>query len=1797
MKDIFSFRDKLIDAYRSFSTSFSSPSSADIKKALDDAYGQGRYWKQPLIQINPKYKPAESVDALAQQGVLSKKTAEIFQAGKPEGHPTPICLYVHQRQAIDFATRRESYVVTTGTGSGKSLSFFIPIVDRIVREKETDPTPRTRAIVIYPMNALANSQIEEMGKFLCDYAPGAAPVSIARYTGQERDDERKKIRENPPDILLTNYMMLDLILTRRNEDRLVVEHCKGLEFLVLDELHSYRGRQGADIAMLVRRLKVQTESVDLLCIGTSATMAGVGETGSKTEAIANVASRLFDTKIPERCVIGETLEYVTDETVTDADVLRDLPARVQTPKFEWVDLNAFRHDPFALWIERTLGICPGDDGRTLERAKPIAREEAAGKLARATGLPEEDCSDAIARFLVAMQDKGDWPDGKVPLAFKLHQFISGPGVVMTSLEPAGSRTVTLDVQRFAPGRQNDGVLLFPTYFCRECGHEYLSVWIDDDGTSVEPRPLDDTPKPTDGNLPRYGFLTPIEGLRSLSAPAPGAEFSEEAYPDECFDFKGEKRTLKVSFAANGARPVAVHVTPQGRIEPGEPPTHWLFRGHYRLCLDGECHDLNVSANGRDINRLAGISGEGRSTATTIITLEALNLMFQEHPESREKDFRKLLGFADNRQDSALQAGHFNEFIFLVSLRAALLRALDGHPDGIDAQHVADEVFKALGFDSGDETVRREYLVNPKLFGLALENARSCVRFMLGYRLFEDLGREWRFNNPNLEQLGLLSIDYRYLAETCDADIWNHPENFKGFTDGLALFTGLSRDSRIVFARAVLDNLRKSRKQSIETEYFKKGEQDSHRSAEVQERWKLGGARSLVQETKSYVFYNTKDVREANPGRDGDELLRFIQSRDVNRCSSQSDFFKAFLRLPIWSGTAWANPGSTVFSSEAAKRRTLVRAIQAFLLGARDGGLVAACRKGDGVVEAILNGEAILWKKADPSASAAGNSFFTSLYRRVAELLGESLDMPFYAFEAHEHTAQVEPDLRRLYEQRFRNREKDDKDYEDDGNQPPMKRLPALYCSPTMELGVDISSLDVVYMRNVPPTPANYAQRSGRAGRAGQAAMALTYCAYQSPHDQWFYRDVKGMVSGSVAVPSIDLSSQDLFDSHLHSMWLSCVQFDLPTTICELLDMAHEDRKLPSLRIVPDIADALRDPAAQTAAAALFSKIVMRLHPELAPDRAPWFGKDYVRTFLANAPEAFDRALDRWRNLYWSTLSQRYEAQRIANVATDPKERQRADGVASDALQQLETLEARTDRSDNDFYLYRYLASQGFLPGYSFPRLPLVAWLSKPQYRRPAAAASDKGPGTMISRPRFLALSEFGPRSLIYHEGRIFRVNKVKFQASELNHVAADGTLLTISGYVCGQCGYGAFELAAGQVFNVCPACGKPFAPEDLLKSLYGIEAVEAIEADRITAQDEERERQGFDILTTYSFPGDDPSASRRTRIGPEGAALASLVYVPSATLWKVNRGLRRRSNPAETGYVINPSTGRWSRRTEDDGHGDGDEGDDEGVRQQVIVPYVKDVRNVLVFVPPEKICASPEAVATLCSAFQRGIERTFQLEPSELQAEYLPNQDNPSRLLIYEASEGGAGALSRLVDRAERARVFASIAQKALETMHYHLDPATGTYVEDGDAPCEAGCYACLLSYYNQPQHKSINRRNSDVVEYLSKLADVRDGDFIDEAPPPQPSPAGSFLAEVRRSGLPEPDKADADIADPGDASRALHADAFYKAANAVVLTREPTDADRAFCADLGLELLAYPSDPAVRDAFFATLRSLTTGH
>lgn len=1748
MNNVFTFRDQLIAEYSSFSRSFSRIAAPDIRDEVERQYADGRYWPEPLVQINPNYQRKGTVQQLVAEGVLHSACADLFQVGKAEGAPQPLHLYAHQMQALAKGQGKQSYVVTTGTGSGKSLSFFIPVIDRILKAKAQDKSQRTRAIVIYPMNALANSQLEELDKFLYGYPAGQQPFTVARYTGQESKAERDAIADNPPDILLTNFMMLELILTRFDEvDRRVVDHCQGLEFLILDELHTYRGRQGADVALLVRRLRERLQANELVCIGTSATMSSTGSLVDRNKTVAEVASKLFGASISEQDIIGETLERVTDPLKDVAAVQADLAGAVARTQFAWTDFDAFRVDPLSIWVELNLGI-EIPDNEPPRRAKPMTIQAASEKLANDAGCEIDSARRALQQFLVAAHEIRT-PQGRPPFAFKLHQFISGPGKVLTTLEAQKVRYVTLDAQRFAPGRQEEGAQLYPVHFCRDCGQEYLPVWQSKRApTTYKPREIDDITADDNEDV-HYGFLCPASANLTYRGDI-------EDLPETWLDLSRDQPKVKQNYKK--AIPYSVNVDVQGNEGHGE--SFWYIPGKFRFCLNcGQLHE----AHGKDINRLASLSGEGRSSATTILTLTALRQLFDDtEPASGQPDPRKLLGFTDNRQDAALQAGHFNDFIFLLTLRAGLIGALQNSNGELNEEQLSDAVFKALGFDRLDEATLVEYLRTPKLMGLARQEAQRTLRYIIGYRLLRDLRRGWRFNNPNLDQLGLLAINYRNLDEFC-ADTAAFEKN--------GTLAKLNAANRKNLCRLVFDTMRRGL--CLETRYLDPVEQDKARTsafAYLNERWAFAPDERL--ETARYLILGK---RPEHRGKSGTDLVTGGPRSRLLREIKTASFWKETVfagQVSSWKDPEWVDLVETLLQASVLYGYVQKHSIDQQLVGWR------------------LNATALDWCLPDASlleADSRANQFFSELYLCIADLLRQQ-SHPLFDFEAQEHTAQVDAGRRQLLEQRFRYTDKDRKDWADNPAQDaPLERLPVMFCSPTMELGVDISALNTVYLRNVPPTPANYAQRSGRAGRSGQQALVITYCASLSPHDQWFFHHANEMVHGIVRAPTLDLSNRDLVESHLQAVWLANAHIALDVSIAPMLDLDQPGKPLNK-----SYRDALNDPAVTQRAQDSAARVIAQLQQELAS--SDWFKPGYVQKVIERAPQAFSDALERWRVLFDATRTQMDMADLIVKSHTaSHSERQNAQRRYGDAARQYAVLLKTGNSQNNDFYTYRYLASQGFLPGYNFPRLPLMAWIPA---RGGANANGKDDEGSMVSRPRFLALSEFGPRSLIYHQGRMYRVVRAKLNLGSTDHISGNSQLATISSLVCRQCGYGHLGEPGGAqpLVNRCENCDALLTDHDWVRELYRVETVETVPVERISINDEDRQRQGFELQTTYRFlPGPDGVIQqRKADVKHRDEVLAELTYAPAARLWRINRGWRRRKDKEQLGFYINPITGTWSKQ--DEPGGEDADGTDEGLLDKVpnqrIVPFVEDHRNLLILAPVHTL--SLEAMATLQAALKRGIEMTFQIEESELVAEPLPKVDERRALMFYEAAEGGAGVLTRI---ASDPVSLAQVASNALKLLH-HNAPQGPWKLEDlpaleqtnalGNRICEAGCYQCLLSYFNQPDHEYINRRNEDALKVLVALANA------EVQPKPEAMPVADhastsdlldqWLLTLDASGLRRPDAFQVSI-NQGAATAAGQ----YRAARALVFLDHIDSETAALMNDKGWQVLNF-SDPSQWQEQFA---------
>ena len=1697
--DIFALRNRLVDDYARYTRSFIHIADPRIRHKVDEALDGGAFWPEPLLQLNPAFQPGGTIDDLVSEGILHEGCARIFRLDKTDADPAgkQLPLYAHQAEAIRKARAGKSYVLTSGTGSGKSLTYIVPIVDHVLRRGSGNGI---QAIIVYPMNALANSQSEELAKFLvAGYGDGEPPVRFARYTGQEKEPEREEIRARPPDILLTNYMMLELLLTR-GEDRALVRAARGLRFLVLDELHTYRGRQGADVALLIRRCRLAAGGDGMICVGTSATMASSGSAADRKREVAAAAATLFGTGVDAEQVIEEALERATPEL--DADnpatraALRAAIAREGEPPDSY---EAFRGSPLASWIESSFGIRTERGTGQLVRQSPQplqGQTGAAGELAQLASVDPEPCADVLRRYLLKGSGLRASEESRFPIfAFRLHQFFTRGDTVWTTLEPASVRHIETAKLGAKPGEP--GKPLFPLAFCRQCGTEYYRVTLHRERRGGRFEPREDRGDSSGDAVDAWLYV-------SEQAPWPGAGEEQlsrlPAFMKEPSGGGGER----VRADARKDVPETVFVDTAGRIVPeGEGLGAALVTENFLFCLNPGCGVAYARTQRSEKAKLGTLGVDNRSTATTILAVRSLVELQDNGALAAEA--RKLLSFTDNRQDASLQAGHFNDFTQVALLRSALYKAaLRRDARGLEHGVLARSVFQALGLRFGD------YAADPDVRGPARQATDDALCKVIDYYLYRDLQRGWRVTAPNLEDCGLLRFEYQGLTGADgllgEEELWEQ---------GLAAGRGRERletpralrscgaQAREEILQTLLDVLR--RQLAIKVDAL-----DPRRQQELVQQtkprllegtvWCLDEPNELAKSTVAYPrARRSKDRREDRAGF-------FVSSYGT---------FGRYVRRRLLKHAGGGHPFG---------REEVDRAIR-FLFGALERyGILERVRGVDGYQ---INPGALRWVAGDGKTRpvdrtrlleageipAQVNDYFLECYRNFVDLR--------CFFEAREHTAQVASEDREEREGRFR-----------DG------KLPLLFCSPTMELGVDIAQLNLVNLRNVPPTPANYAQRSGRAGRSGQPALVYTYCAGQSPHDQYYYRRPGDMVAGSVMPPRIDLCNRDLVRSHVHAIWMEAANPGFGPTLTSLLDVRDEDGAI-RLPVKPSIRRSFDDPASRAAALERAGLLVESIGREIK--RAAWFHEHWVHETLNGIAQSFEAACDRWRGLYRAAVRQRELHHRIIGDPSRPEaERAHSRRLRAQAEKQIKLLTEAEGAYRGDFYSYRYLATEGFLPGYNFPRLPLSAYVPGRRWR--------SGRDEFISRPRFLAISEFGPRALIYHEGSRYRVHKVNLDFGS-EEIESTHDLLTAIMKRCPRCGYAHADEGVN-LAEVCERCGAGLSEESTIGDLVRLQNVSLLPVQRITCDEEERQRFGYRLVSAYRFPemgGKMDRSDSETTV--DGVRAMRLSYGDATALYRINLGWAKRGPEQPDGFVLDLEKGYWSRNAADE-----EDRDDAGAdgRKVRVVPYVTDTRNVLVM-GFEPLPGKAE-MAALQAAFREAVQKHYQLEPRELFAEAMPSPQERREILFYEAAEGGAGVLRQLVDDPG---AIPALARRALEICHF--DPST---LEDLKADaCGKACYECLLDYGNQPDHMLLDRHA--IRDALARLARSR------AQPAGGPGSRAERLASLReacdsRLELRWLDRLDAlGLRLPSDAQHPIEAcstrpDFFYREYNAAIYVDGP---------------------------------------
>jgi ATP-dependent helicase YprA (DUF1998 family) len=1557
MSHIFQLHEEVMREYEAMVTSYIQVADERLREFLAKQLAEEqKLWPEPLPQLSPAYQQAGTVQDLASAGVLSREVAEIFRDRKG----LPLTLYQHQKEAILHAFHGRSYVVTSGTGSGKTFCFLIPIADAVLKNPQL---ARPMAILVYPMNALVNSQLQELQQLARSYQERTGrefPLTYARYTGETKEEERDLIVKNPPHILLTNYVMLELLMVRPRDKKLL-EPAEGasqeLFFLVFDELHTYRGRQGADVAMLVRRLKARLRRARIIHVGTSATMVAHRDATpeERRRAVADLASRFF----------GEPLEptQVVEETLTLAGIggkpeKQELRQRLLQPQEFPGNGEELRRDPLFRWVEFALGVEVEADGR-LRRRQPRALSEAAHELAEETGVSQESCKQALRELLLAAQQVKEESGARL-LPFKLHQFVSQGRAVYASLQPSEQRQFSLEDR----SQEGEEVLWAPLRFCRICGQEYYLLA--EEQERLVPAPAEGSEELEEA---KRGYLALAQDLPPI----------EEILPKEWYDWRGKlKPTWK------NRVPKKVRVSPSGAFlqESQEGLEAYWQPGGFWLCV--RCGEYYTGKEG-EYRKLATLSTEGRSTATSVLAAS-----FLIHASESKAANPKLLTFTDNRQDASLQAGHFNDFVHVAALRAALYAALLEKKQ-LRWDELPATVVRHLGVKLSD-------IAKARKLGEESPEARDVwevFRELTLYRLLVDLRRGWRVVQPNLEDVGLLKIQYPGLEALANED---------GVFSDVPGFAGLSPEKRFEVLENTLHYFRKrlALDEAILTREEKQQQLRRRAEQQLNDFWGIEAEGAVLRRASMLV------VPSGGIAADLPNTFR------LSPRSPLGQYYQRALGLD---------------QDAVGKALSMVADIlrhEGFLREVEEKNQVHGFRLNVARILWVLGDGTPpppdpIWSRRRSAVTPQVNQFFQKLYQNGPSGL--------VRLEAREHTAQVvEPGEREKREQRFRGEQ-----------QPP---LPYLVCSPTMELGINIAELDAVHLRNVPPTPANYAQRSGRAGRQGNPGLVFTYCGAYSPHDQYFFQRKHEMVQGSVRAPRLELANEALIRAHVQAEWLAEVGLMLRSSIAEVVSM----EAAPDFPLQAEVKKRLHlSEARLTQLRRRLERILEGIVSDL--QETSWYNDQWLDQVLASAPRAFDQAFDRWRELMRAANDQLERGQKL-QWKTSKEAIEEARRLVEEAQRQRALLlQEDVSREESDFYPYRYLATEQFLPGYNFPSLPVRAWAQREE-------KSD-----FIARPRFLAIREFGPQAIVYHEGSKWVVRRALPSPGGF-----EGRLIRKK--LCKTCS------AMGPVENdFCPECRTSLdGSNSELLLLLEMPNVSLVRRDRITCDEEERMRQGYLIRHAFELP-----AGRQPEKAPsaEAPGLVELHYVPSATIALINEGWRRKGN---TGFRMDLSTGEFLEEESDNEKGQKHK---EAKKPANLKIFVQDSQNMLrLRIVDDALWGDTVFHLTLMYALERAIEHTYQLEDDELAAASIGEGEHRT-MLFYEAAEGGAGVLQDLVRRRD---ALPEVAGNALELLHFHRE--TG---EDLAEEPHRACYQCLLSFNNQLVAHKLDRTR--VKDFLLRLA------------------------------------------------------------------------------------------------------------
>lgn len=1687
--------------YERYVFSFQKFRNPTIRDWVLDRVREGTLlWKDPHIVLNRRFEKGDGLQDMASEGLLHEKVLDIFTVEPGDNSSGPVELYKHQSDAVkSILQEEENTIISTGTGSGKSFCFGIPIVSTCLKMRERGQEG-IKAIIVYPMNAVANSQYEDFSHRLhgtglkialytgdTETSPEEARKSHLETTGREEpwDCEalsREEIKANPPDILMTNYVMLDLIFSRFDDRALFPpEHQGVLKYLVLDEVHTYTGQRGADVACLIRRVKQHTSTNGKLrCIGTSATVqAGEGEDGA--EIVARFAQELFGESFNRESVITEVYE---ESEVAPATLLSTEP-RVTKDLLESFTPTAESAAELleALTGEKMEDPTPSSLGDILAKQKTFEflREKLSVSSSSINKLTEEyrkefrseastgDCRrEIMAALLVGTVAETGTEKSKSPLLVpKLHIFFSQGRTISSCLTGGGphlnDRGETECPKCAEEGRKR---ITFPLNFCRACGQEFYGATKLEDGNII-PRDID-TEEEEGTSIYIYPELHDTE---------------KQPYPEDWYTDGGEiKERVRDSTPME-----AEYCSECNKLDPSDNECF----GHKRMKVStipkpflfcpscGVYYDRRIR---KEFNKLFTFGSVGRSTATDVL----VSSMLSQLPEGE----RKIIAFSDNRQDTALQASHMNNLQERIHFRRGLYQALlKSGP--LEVTGIGSKIFDVFE----ENKVMPRFSVSESRF-ISDATAEKAFRDYLRYNVLQDLRSTQHKNQQNLEDVGLLNVSYSGLNQlAADVELWS------SITEVASLVLGERKD----FFQGLLDIFRKQ--QAIRHSSI-----NNYRNFENE----------TIDKLNEECLFHIARYGRPNVGYSDTADTQSRRARVLRISTARS-------RLVLWTKKVLgvdlerakeitlevvgilSRPEAGYLVSHHVRRCGDLYMVpaEAIVLKADSGSEHKTCKKCGSVFHFEHTNYCIQPGCEDLERKDFSQNYFRTVYSKNFD---EAVRV-----RVEEHSGQIAGHIRKDIENRFKD---------------PRSPLNAIVCTPTMELGIDIGALSAVYMRNVPPSPSNYAQRSGRAGRKNQPSTILTFCGVGSrrgPHDQYFYKHPDKIISGMITPPRFLLDNRLLITSHLHSLILREIDVRLPSIPQEILDMEAED--------YPMFSSLRRDLSERVESSR--SRVLISAKETFEEEIAlyAWFDEDYLTRTLGMFVDELDEAYDYWRREY-KGLERELKRMNL---------RGRKEGLSKGERLRRGAIEGKLKamrEGGMEFNTYSFLRSQGFLPGYGFPTVYATLSLSDRE---------DE-----IVRDRFIALREFAPGNTLYFKGTKYNVTRARPRTREEKPVLEPVL-------VCPRCDYIALGERALSL-SACPECGRSFEEEPPNLNAMEFPDMYASKRQRISSDEEERVHLGYDIKLYYQRGA---SVEEFRVESSESESFFDIVYEHNGTVSKINRGVRRVEQGGQgSGFVFCNACNMWLFGGRADDHTEeGHYSCSRNATAEDVIGGVHlfarghhDVVTLDIPVPEDVPEGEHESFyLSVKESILQGIQISLNVEEDEVKAITLPDpkEEGRHKIVIFEKAEGGVGVVRAMTDRHRLAEIF----NQARIILH-----------EGEKKGCRKACYECLLSYYNQTEHALLDRhyalnflegfrtfeikRKGPPEDRLEELMASCDSDFERD-----------FLRKTVDLGLPLPDESQKVIYDR-DGVPIAKPDFFYEPNIAVFVDGAPHRMEHVSRAD-----------------------------